>query len=169
MPPCRALGPGIRGRAVDRRFPVPPGIKSEDEVAAVPVIAGVDVALRRPRGSAAPTQIALAHGRMIQLDAERDDIALNRGLSGLLAPFGKAGAVARGFEDDVGLGADLAQLVGDEKASVSKAGSASMVMAVWKVERWPTSGMNCLGRVSRDSGHTRVPEPPHMMIRNILI
>jgi hypothetical protein len=28
---------------------------------------------------------------------------------------GRTGVAARGFEDDVGLGADLAQLVGDEK------------------------------------------------------
>jgi hypothetical protein len=88
---------------------------------------------------------------VVRLDAERDDVALGGGLSGLLAQFGEAGAVAhdmiggehdddrlrraargeagghgdggagvaaRGFEDDVGLGADLAQLVGDEKAIV---------------------------------------------------
>ena len=39
----------------------------------------------------------------------------------------------------------------------------------WKVDRSPISGMNCLGRLSRDSGQTRVPEPPHMMTGWILI
>jgi hypothetical protein len=27
--------------------------------------------------------------------------------------------------------------------------------------------MNCFGRVSRDSGQTRVPAPPHMITGNI--
>jgi hypothetical protein len=27
--------------------------------------------------------------------------------------------------------------------------------------------MNCFGKVSRDSGHTRVPAPPHMITGNI--
>jgi hypothetical protein len=27
--------------------------------------------------------------------------------------------------------------------------------------------MNCFGSVSRDSGHTRVPAPPHMITGNI--
>ncbi|WP_292177946.1 hypothetical protein [Brevundimonas sp.] len=27
----------------------------------------------------------------------------------------------------------------------------------------PAKGMNCLGREGRDAGHSRVPEPPHMM------
>jgi hypothetical protein len=29
--------------------------------------------------------------------------------------------------------------------------------------------MNCLGSVSRDSGQTRVPEPPHMMTGRIFL
>src|SRR5687767_6193439 len=33
----------------------------------------------------------------------------------------------------------------------------------WNVDWSPTSGMNCLGNVSRDSGQTRVPAPPHMI------
>jgi hypothetical protein len=40
-------------------------------------------------------------------------------------------------------------------------------MAIWKVDCVPISGMNCFGRVSRDSGHTRVPAPPHMITGNI--
>src|SRR5271165_906302 len=39
----------------------------------------------------------------------------------------------------------------------------------WKVDRSPMSGMNCLGRLSRDSGQTRVPEPPHMITGWILL
>ena len=30
----------------------------------------------------------------------------------------------------------------------------------WKVDCLPTSATNCLGMLSRDSGHRRVPEPP---------
>ncbi|MGY3361170.1 hypothetical protein ACVWZK_007833 [Bradyrhizobium sp. GM0.4] len=37
----------------------------------------------------------------------------------------------------------------------------------WKVERVPNSGRNCLGRTSREAGHSRVPAPPHM-IRGII-
>src|SRR5271165_2636290 len=39
----------------------------------------------------------------------------------------------------------------------------------WKVDRSPINGMNCLGRLSRDSGQTRVPEPPHMITGWILL
>src|ERR1700760_4403884 len=33
----------------------------------------------------------------------------------------------------------------------------------WKVDRAPNNGRNCLGRTSREAGHSRVPLPPHMM------
>ncbi len=39
----------------------------------------------------------------------------------------------------------------------------------WMVDRSPISGMNCLGRLSRDSGQTRVPEPPHIITGWILL
>jgi hypothetical protein len=29
--------------------------------------------------------------------------------------------------------------------------------------------MNCLGKLSRDSGHMRVPDPPHMITGKILV
>ena len=32
----------------------------------------------------------------------------------------------------------------------------------WKVERSPTSGTNCFGMLSRETGHRRVPAPPHI-------
>src|SRR4051812_21513485 len=38
----------------------------------------------------------------------------------------------------------------------------------WKVDRVPNSGRNCLGRTSREAGHSRVPAPPHM-IRGIIL
>jgi hypothetical protein len=31
----------------------------------------------------------------------------------------------------------------------------------WKVEDVPISGTNCFGIFSRDTGHSRVPAPPH--------
>jgi hypothetical protein len=44
-----------------------------------------------------------------------------------------------------------------------KAGSTSRCSVAWKVERpSSSSGMNCFGMVSRDSGQRRVPEPPAM-------
>jgi hypothetical protein len=33
----------------------------------------------------------------------------------------------------------------------------------WNVDSGPNSGRNCLGRPSRDAGHSRVPAPPHMI------
>ena len=33
----------------------------------------------------------------------------------------------------------------------------------WKVEEVPISGTNCFGIFSRDTGHSRVPAPPHKM------
>src|ERR1700732_3756688 len=50
---------------------------------------------------------------------------------------------------------------------VSNMPSASISVAIWKVECGPTSEMNCFGRLSRDSGQTRVPVPPHMMTGRI--
>ena len=48
-------------------------------------------------------------------------------------------------------------------------GSARRVATAWNVERSPMTGMNCLGRLSRNSGHMRVPEPPHMITGRILV
>jgi len=33
----------------------------------------------------------------------------------------------------------------------------------WNVDPCPTSGTNCLGTLSRETGHSRVPAPPHMI------
>ena len=33
----------------------------------------------------------------------------------------------------------------------------------WKVDSCPTKGTNCLGMLSRETGHSRVPAPPHMI------
>ena len=32
----------------------------------------------------------------------------------------------------------------------------------WNVERSPISGTNCFGMLSRETGHSRVPAPPHI-------
>src|ERR1700730_17021097 len=50
---------------------------------------------------------------------------------------------------------------------VSNTLSASIPVTIWKVECGPTREMNCFGRLSRDSGQTRVPVPPHMMTGRI--
>ena len=42
-----------------------------------------------------------------------------------------------------------------------------MAIAIWNVDCAPISGMNCFGSDSRDSGHTRVPAPPHMITGKI--
>jgi hypothetical protein len=54
-------------------------------------------------------------------------------------------------------------MTGRSKASLD----ASIATVFWNVERGPKSGRNCLGRLSRDSGHIRVPDPPHMMTGSI--
>ena len=55
----------------------------------------------------------------------------------------------------------LASTVGRAKTPVSLRRWA----VAWKVEvLGSTSGVNCLGMLSRDAGHSRVPEPPHKMI-----
>src|SRR5579862_3777594 len=45
----------------------------------------------------------------------------------------------------------------------NSAASDTRTRVSWKVERTPNSGRNCFGRTSRDSGHSRVPAPPHMI------
>ncbi len=49
-----------------------------------------------------------------------------------------------------------------------KAGSAKRLAVTWKLDRSSSSGMNCFGMLSRDAGHSRVPEPPHMITGRIL-
>jgi hypothetical protein len=46
-------------------------------------------------------------------------------------------------------------------------GEARVSAAIWKMESKPIKEINCLGRLSCDSGQTRVPEPPHMMTGRI--
>ena len=41
-------------------------------------------------------------------------------------------------------------------------GSATRRSVCWKVERSPISGTNCFGMLSRETGHRRVPAPPHI-------
>src|SRR5476649_57906 len=42
--------------------------------------------------------------------------------------------------------------------------SATRSRVCWKVDRSPSSGTNCLGMLSRDSGQSRLPEPPTRMM-----
>ncbi len=37
----------------------------------------------------------------------------------------------------------------------------------WNVDPWPTRGTNCFGMLSRETGHSRVPAPPHMITGTI--
>ncbi len=48
-----------------------------------------------------------------------------------------------------------------------KAGWLNRLAVTWKFERSSSRGMNCFGMLSRDAGHSRVPEPPHMMTGRI--
>ena len=82
---------------------------------------------------------------------------------------------ANRFKHNARLAVDILQLLGDEKTilgvgktiGVSNTSSASVSAAVWKVECKPMREMNCFGRLSRDAGQTRVPEPPHIMTGRI--
>src|SRR5476651_302245 len=42
--------------------------------------------------------------------------------------------------------------------------SATRKRVCWKVDRSPSRGTNCLGMLSRDSGQSRLPEPPTRMM-----
>src|SRR5262245_17477085 len=42
------------------------------------------------------------------------------------------------------------------------AGSETRSITCWNVERGPISGTNCLGMLSRETGQSRVPAPPHI-------
>ena len=86
---------------------------------------------------------------------------------------GGAGIAPHRLEHDVRLDAALAQLLGDDEAEVgigdddrprrTARGSATRASTCWNVESGPTSGTNCLGMLSRETGHSRVPAPPHMI------
>src|SRR5215475_4553805 len=44
----------------------------------------------------------------------------------------------------------------------NSAGSETRSITCWNVERGPISGTNCLGMLSRETGQSRVPAPPHI-------
>ncbi|KMO33201.1 hypothetical protein VQ03_25490 [Methylobacterium tarhaniae] len=47
----------------------------------------------------------------------------------------------------------------------NSAGSVSRAIVAWNEDRVAsTSGRNCLGKDSRETGQSRVPEPPQRMI-----
>ncbi len=74
-----------------------------------------------------------------------------------------------------GRGADLLELVEDQEAVVEigdddrRLEDRIVQHGDRHLERRAAteSGMNCFGSVSRDSGHTRVPAPPHMITGKI--
>jgi hypothetical protein len=55
-------------------------------------------------------------------------------------------------------------------ASLSKTRALLTRLAVaWKVDCSSNKGMNCFGMLSRDAGHSRVPEPPHIITGRIKV
>ena len=83
----------------------------------------------------------------------------------------RAGIAPRRLEHDVGLDAELAQLLGHDEAEIrigdddrprEQRDRDTRASVCWKVERSPISGTNCFGMLSRDTGHSRVPAPPHI-------
>src|SRR5262249_36604645 len=49
----------------------------------------------------------------------------------------------------------------------NKSGCEMRASTCWNVDPCPTRGTNCLGMVSRETGHSRVPAPPHMITGTI--
>jgi hypothetical protein len=49
----------------------------------------------------------------------------------------------------------------------NSSGSLIRASTCWNVESGPISGTNCFGMLSRETGHSRVPAPPHMMTGTI--
>src|SRR5262249_10115142 len=45
----------------------------------------------------------------------------------------------------------------------NSSGSDMRPSTCWNVDACPTKGTNCLGMLSRETGHSRVPTPPHMI------
>ena len=49
----------------------------------------------------------------------------------------------------------------------NKSGCEMRASTCWNVDPCPTRGTNCLGMLSRETGHSRVPAPPHMITGTI--
>ena len=109
---------------------------------------------------------------------EHDDDRVGRAARGEARRDGdrRTRVAARRLQHDVGLRADLAQLVGDEEAVIEIGDDDRPLERRVSQHRHRrleggalarSSGMNCLGSVSRDSGHTRVPDPPHIITGKI--
>ncbi len=88
---------------------------------------------------------------------------------------GRGGVAAHRLQRDLGLDADGGELLGHDEAHVvagddqrlEEGGWPKRLAVTWKLDRSSSSGMNCFGMLSRDAGHSRVPEPPHMMTGRI--
>jgi hypothetical protein len=50
----------------------------------------------------------------------------------------------------------------------NRVGSVTLWTVSCNIECAPNKGKNCLGRPSREAGHSRVPAPPHM-IRGMIV
>src|SRR5262249_36906665 len=84
----------------------------------------------------------------------------------------RPGIAAHRLEHDVRLDGALAQLLRHHEAKIgvcitigraNSSGSDMRPSTCWNVDACPTKGTNCLGMLSRETGHSRVPTPPHMI------
>ena len=91
---------------------------------------------------------------------------------------GGAGIAPRRLGDDRRLDADLGELlldqeavvvIGDDDRRLEHRAVDALRSYPGRSSAVPISAMNCLGMVSRDSGQTRVPAPPHMMTGRIFL
>jgi hypothetical protein len=156
-----------------------------DAVAARPYVAVVGLGLgrRNPEGddaafldrgealTAAGAEFFGANHEVIRSERQHGlgaSIARIHGCCG----HGRAGIAPQGLDQDVDLHADVARLllrhepVGFVGAMIGRRNrprSATRSSVCWKVDCLPSSGTNCLGMLSRESGHRRLPEPPTRM------
>ena len=100
----------------------------------------------RARASAAATATAIAESRRIGSSTMSASMSLSRSCSATMKRK-----------------SELVMTIGRSNSSRSAMRSSTC----WKVERASTSATNCLGMLSRDTGHSRVPAPPHMITGTI--
>ena len=122
----------------------------------------------------APLKVSMSFSGMTWSAATIITSALGSRRSAMSMPAATAGAVSRrsGSSTMVALRPICSVCSRTKKRNASwvitiggsnSSGSDTRARACWKVERSPTSGRNCLGMPSRETGHSRVPEPPARM------
>ena len=126
---------------------------------------------RRQRGAARSGELLGVGDEMVGGDHQQDGrgIVLHGELGG--GGDGGRGIAALRLQDDGGLDAAGARLLGDDEAELGigddhRRGEQALARVTrsstcWKVDDAPISGTNCFGIFSRDTGHRRVPAPPH--------